>query len=59
MSLVDEHELMSLVYSEMIASLEDTKETSLGWEKLVAQRKTAEMARVCSAIRRRRRGQKQ
>ena len=58
-SLVDEHELMSLVYSEMIASLEDTKETSLGWEKLVAQRKTAEMARVCSAIRRRRRGQKQ
>ena len=45
-SLVDEHELMSLVYSKMIASLEDKKETSLGWEKLVAQRKTAEMARL-------------
>ena len=46
MPLVDEHELMSLVYSQMIANLEDKKETSLGWEKLVAQKKTAEMARL-------------
>ena len=46
MSLLEEDELMSLVYSQMLASLEDKRGTSLGWEKLVVEKKAAEKARL-------------